>query len=70
MDMAQSELYDPNRVFDNEPDQTPARVDRDEQMYQKALKALEDGKRVKVTTPDEYFYTQYIKSLKTLRHTS
>ena len=48
MDMAQSELYDPNRVFDNEPEQTPVRIDKDEQMYQKALKALEESKRVKL----------------------
>ncbi len=58
--MADQDLYDPNNVFANEEDDVLlAKVALDDLIRNTAVKALNEGLRVKVTTPDETLVTNY-----------
>ena len=61
--MAEQDLYDPNSVFANEEDDVLlAKVALDDLIRNTAVKALNEGLRVKVTTPDETF-TGYVQTV-------
>jgi len=61
--MADQDLYDPNSVFANEEDDVLlAKVALDDLIRNTAVKAMNEGLRVKVTTPDETF-TGYVQTV-------
>jgi hypothetical protein len=61
--MAEQDRYDPSKVFENEEDDVLlAKMALDNLIRDTAVKALNEGLRVKVTTPDETF-TGYVQTV-------